>query len=319
MIRLKGTGYLGLQHHSSYQKAVTQGMSLFGVNNPQSRNNPGDFAPLEAVEASLVEDWKTDWARLLPNGFLAGLVMRDIANKSGCSVYVDPRGHRCYSRNSDELRPEPMGDYFLLVDAADPMSGHAHWLTDPNMNQDLRGAAWVAVDMSHAFGLWEPEVFWKHWPIPLERTFLFGSLGKATAFPAGFILGPKGWEHLLTRHPAFTTAAPPANAHAHAYLETAQLKAELRTRLWRHWDTFVQKLSWPLPRPRAPGVDLALDAEAHRRLIASGIEIGALAYPDALGPRRYRAAFDASLSSGQWDKIAQEFGSLNIKPHLPEY
>jgi hypothetical protein len=166
-MRLFGTAYLDLQCHPDYLSLIERNLRAYGINNPLSRSNPGHFKPLEAVERFLAEDLKTEDAVLLPNGFSSGQCLHEIAQQKvaeGQGLLVSKEGHLCYrnprKEHTREKPAEQEGEngYGVLLDAVDPFTGHCDWLHSTDTKERLAKAAWVAIDLSHSYGVWESEV-----------------------------------------------------------------------------------------------------------------------------------------------------------------
>ena len=302
---LSGTAYLGLQIHPAYLRVLSQNLAKYGANNPISRNNAGRFEVLETVEASLAEDWQAEDACLLSNGYMAGLAVTLLASKTGRRVCVETNGHPCYQPHNDsskESRSE--NPEMIIIDAVDPFTGQSSAASFI----EKRGVALktVAIDVSHTASIWGPT-----WQGSLEisegiERIFFGSLGKASAFPAGFVAGPCTWISEIRKLPIYTASAAPAQAYAATYFETTTLREERRRCLMEIIQTVKRDLGCNLSDFDFPVTPLQSESASHlQRFQAQGIHLSSLPYPNADSPPRVRCVLNASLTAADCSRIIE--------------
>ena len=293
LLDLSGTGYLGLQNHPEYIEIVSRNLQRYGINNPLSRNNVGRFSILEEVERTLSATWRTESACLFSSGFLAGQALASAFRSLRLAYSVQADGHPCYaSDSSNNLMSEEAG---YIIDAVDPFSGRSE------LENNAPGASpWLAIDVSHVNGVWSPELITK---TKRHRAF-FGSLGKAAAFPAGFIAGPCEWVEAARKTSFYTASAATSIAFAASYLEAEPLKNALKTSLDSVINDVFSSLGKTISAYSFPVIYLPTASDEFLAISAAqGIRFSSLPYPSADAPPRVRCVLNARLSPSECKRI----------------
>ncbi|MGB0372288.1 MAG: aminotransferase class I/II-fold pyridoxal phosphate-dependent enzyme [Opitutales bacterium] len=314
---LYGTSYLGLQTHPEYLRILQENLQQYGVNNPMSRNNAGVFKVLERAETSLMEEWESEEACLLPNGFQAGQAVLAVCRDLDCPIYAQADGHPCYLPNvlADTSSSVALDRFGLIFDAVDPFTGLSNWMQKTSLELVHR-ADFKALDVSHVAGVWPSQDLIKHLnPERSPLTLYFGSLAKASAFPAGFVAGPRKIIRQIRALPQFTASSPPANYLAASFLDSTLLRSRLKGELSRIMKEVRRRLKLPDDPWAFPSFLLKTPNNSELSMLeAQGIHISALAYPSTHSPVRYRCVLNAMLSATELEQILKHLGHLVEHP-----
>jgi len=303
MLEFTGTGYLGLQRDPRWLALVQANLERFGSNHPISRlNDHRDFDILHRLESHLAKSAGAESACLLSSGYFAGMAISRYfthrAFREGMTLVFPANHHPCltppigwrqqtitWDQSPKALASsQPAVVFGQTVDLFDgEMDGSMH-------SSMMTAAAWRVIDCSHTKGLWRHD---KLNPDP-SRTVFVGSIGKASAYPAGFIAGPEGIIEEIKTGGEYCAAAPPSLAFANAYLENQSLRSQLRQQLWRHLHAVDEVLNChrqcPFPVYRLGPVRQGLK----ERLEQDGIRLSWLRYPNPTSPLHLRIVIRAT-------------------------
>lgn len=322
-VELFGTAYLGLQSDPGFIALVSAGFAEFGTSNPISRLADHDFGALHAVEAVVAEAFGQEDACLFSSGYLAGIAMglqlRDIAVRQGVALLVAGDGHpsaHCglsmrtgLSMSDAEAAQRHAATGWLAVfDSINSLLGQV--TSDPLVSQVIRGAVLRAVDVSHTAFLWSDH----HELLHQAPTLFFGSLGKAAAFPAGFIAGPSEIIAALRDTPIYSASSPPAMVFADAFLKAASLRRARIERLRQHLGRIDHAFGMSRGNRWFPAYRLADDEALCAACTAAGFKLSRLNYPTPTSESILRAVIKAGLGAAEVDAFLGLCQSHRVKP-----
>ena len=257
--------YLGLANHPALVAALAEGAQRYGAGSGASHLVSGHSMAHAALESTLA-DWM---APQIPNaqalyfctGYMANLALLTALAGEGAAIFADKLNHaslvdgallskaplqRYAHRNltvlERQLRQSDAAIKLIVTDAVFSMDGD---LADLPALLALaeRYDAWLVVDDAHGFGVLGPQGQGSlaHFGLRSERLICMGTLGKAAGVGGAFVAAHPtiiDWLVQTARPYIYTTAAPPAIAHAlSASLaliagdEGAQRRAQLQQRI----------------------------------------------------------------------------------------
>ena len=334
-MELFGTSYLGLQNDPEYLQILTDALLVHGSNNPISRLNDYDFSPLEAAEVEIAREWCCEDACLLSSGYLAGAavmqVLQKLAKERSWCVVLASNHHPCTHPTSDR-KPEHLNDsdaanalntavsqgkidgWIMVSDSVDIMTGLPAGFTVSG--SVASHASLCALDVSHSAYIWSHEHLNRRAQIDQNLVVYFGSLGKAPAFPAGFVAGPSDIVNLVRALPSYFAASPPPLANAVAFLTAKHLRARKRERLealMNHVNSTYKicrsaDFSFPIYN-----YGTGLNSE-YLTLHDEGFVLSYLAYPDPEGNRVLRSVLNADIVFKDLDRFLEMSTTLGLVP-----
>ena len=335
--------YLGLAHHPALVEALAEGARRFGAGSGASHLVSGHSLAHATLEAELAA-WMAPnipgaQALYFCTGFMANMALVPALSAQGATIFADKLNHaslvdgalmskaklhRYAHRNLAVLERQLTSCdteiKLIVTDAVFSMDGD---LADLPALLTLaeRFDAWLVVDDAHGFGVLGPQGRGSlaHFGLRSERLIYMGTLGKAAGVGGAFVAAHPTiieWLVQTARPYIYTTAAPPAIAHAlstslalmagpegeqrRAHLQT--LIAQLRGELSKLIATYAH-LSWSLAdsataiQPLIVGSNaaaLALSAA----LDAQGLWVPAIRPPTVpVGTARLRITLSAAHSA----------------------
>ena len=298
----------------------------------------GHFAAHAALErelAAFVRPCENARALTFSAGYLANLAILSALAGRDDAVFADRRNHACLNdgallaradfirfRGDDlatleaQLAASRARRKLIAIDAVFSMDGDLAPLPRLLELADTFDALLV-VDDAHGFGvLGEGRGSLAHWGLASDRIVYMGTLGKAAGVAGAFVAAhPIIVETLLqTARPyVYTTAAPPALAHALA-TSLAIIRAEgaRRSRLAALIERFragAQSLPWSLARSPTPIQPLivgepAAAVELSDALFARGVWVPAIRPPTVpKGTARLRVSLSAAHTDADVDRL----------------
>jgi 8-amino-7-oxononanoate synthase len=228
--------YLGLAHHPVLVEALAEGARRFGAGSGASHLVSGHslaHATLEAELATWMAPCIPDARALyLCTGYMANIAIAQALYAHDAIIFADKLNHaslvdgallskaklhRYAHRNLAVLERQLMQSdaalKFIVTDAVFSMDGD---LADLPALLALaeRFDAWLVVDDAHGFGV---QGSLAHFGLRSERLIYMGTLGKAAGVGGAFVAAHPTiieWLVQTARPYIYTTAAPPAIAHA---------------------------------------------------------------------------------------------------------
>ncbi len=329
-----GAAYFALQEDTRFLQFLDEGQRLYGGNQPVSRLNAlPAFSLLTEVEASLAEQLGMEAACLYSSGFLAGVALRqhllDRARESGWRLLSSEDCHPCLApltvhkgpartgaETLDQLAREGVRNWVALCNGVDIFQG----VPDPALDDGVfTEALWRVVDVSHGVFIWDHRHIISSLGRPGGRTLLMGSLGKAGAFPAGFVAGPEEMIKSLRRGEIFNAASPPPAAHAHAFHAAASLRREQRARLQALMGRADALFAIDRPEsPRFPAYPLTPANEAtFDALCGQGFRLSFLSYPTPEAQKSLRMVLNAAIPEAALIQLVELLHAKGVRYSQP--
>ena len=241
MLAFCSNDYLGLANHPVLIEALAEGARRFGAGSGASHLVSGHSRPHATLEAELAA-WM---APTVPNaqalyfctGYMANLAVITSLAGPGSTIFSDSLNHASLI-DGVRLSKAPLQRYphcdlvvleqqlsqctkpikLIVTDAVFSMDGD---LADLPALLALaeRFDAWLVVDDAHGFGVLglQGQGSLAHFGLHSERLIVMGTLGKAAGVAGAFVAAHPtviDWLVQTARTYIYTTAAPPAIAHA---------------------------------------------------------------------------------------------------------
>lgn len=349
MLAFCSNDYLGLANHPQLIAALQEGARRYGVGSGASHLISGHSEAHERLEQRLAAMAQTaiPGARALSfcTGYMANLAAVSALGGEGTAIFSErlnhaslidgvrlARGERQVFASVDQLAAQLQASSaerkLIVSDAVFSMDGHLAPLAEL-LQLAERHDALLLVDDAHGFGVLGRTDAPGHGSLAQlglksERLVLVGTLGKAAGVGGAFVAAHPvviDWLIQTARPYIFTTASPPALAHAlltsldliesdEGERRRAQLEL-LQERLREGLAPIAAQRGWTLPTSDTPIQPLivgdnqtALDLAA--RLDAQGIRVPAIRPPTVpVGSARLRITLCASHSAEQVDSLLQ--------------
>lgn len=241
MLAFCSNDYLGLAAHPRIVDALQQGASLYGAGSGASHLISGHsraHAQLEERLAEFVAPQIAD-ARALYfcTGYMANIAILSALSGSGADLFSESLNHASLidgarlSRANVQVYPHGDLDQLAALLAASTAASKMV-VTDSvfSMDGDLAAlpqllalcqqhGAWLVVDDAHGFGVLgeHGRGVLEHFALSSPNLVYMGTLGKAAGVAGAFVAAHKSvieWMVQRARPYIYTTAAPPAVAHA---------------------------------------------------------------------------------------------------------
>ena len=353
MLGFCSNDYLGLASHPALIEAIIEGARRYGAGSGASHLVSGHSQAHDALE-NLLAQWMAPaipQARALTfsTGYMANLALLTALGDAQATIFSDKLNHASLIDGAmlakAQVQRYPHGDLaalerqllacptplrLIVTDTVFSMDGDRADLP-ALLELAERHDAWLILDDAHGFGVLGPQGQGSLADAGLrsERFILMGTLGKAAGLAGAFVAAHPviiDWLMQTARSAVFTTAAPPALAHAlltslhliasdegarrRAVLQRhiGQLRSGLQTLIGQHpllgWrlgasDTPIQALIVG-DNARALDLSTALDAQ--------GLWIPAIRPPTVpVGTARLRITLSAAHSA---DDIQQLLAAL---------
>lgn len=344
MLAFCANDYLGLANHPAVVAALQEGAARYGAGSGGSHLIGGHSAAHQRLEDRLAAMASTvipgAQALSFSTGYMANLAAVSALGGDGTAIFSErlnhaslidgvrlARGSKQIFGSVDELRAQlaasQAANKLIVSDAVFSMDGHLAPLAELLTLAEAHDAL-LLVDDAHGFGVLGPRGHGSLAQLGLrsERLVLVGTLGKAAGVGGAFVAAhPLVTEWLLqTARPyIFTTAAPPALAHALlASLdliegeEGERRRAQLRllgTRLREGLAPLAAAAGWQLPPTDTPIHPLIVGDNAQAlalaaRLDAAGMRVPAIRPPTVpAGTARLRITLCASHQAEDVDAL----------------
>lgn len=233
--------YLGLANHPALIEALAEGARLYGAGSGASHLVSG-HGRAHAVLEDLLAQWMAPAipeARALTfsTGYMANLALLTALGDARATLFCDKRNHASLIDGARlakaEVQRYPHGDLaaldrqlqgcatplrLIVTDTVFSMDGDQADLS-ALLALAERHDAWLILDDAHGFGVLGPQGQGSLAQAGLhsERFIMMGTLGKAAGVSGAFVAAHRviiDWLLQTARTYVFTTAAPPALAHA---------------------------------------------------------------------------------------------------------
>ena len=350
MLAFCSNDYLGLAAHPAVVAALAEGAARYGAGSGASHLISGHgraHAQLEERLAAMLAPYLPQ-ARALYfcTGYMANLAVLSALADKGAEIYSESLNHASLIDGARLSRARihvyPHGDTdalgtmlaasqartrLIVTDGVFSMDGSIAPLRELLALAERHGA-WLVVDDAHGFGVLGPRGHGvlEHAGLHSPHLVMVGTLGKAAGVGGAFVAAHAtviDWLVNRARPYIFTTAAPPAQAHAllasmdliegaegsqrrvRLRVLTQQLQAGLRLQRWHHLAT---------PTAIQP-IMLGENAQALRA--AAELERQALWVPAIRPPTvppgtaRLRVTLSAAHTLGNVDRVAAALNQLD--------
>lgn len=337
--------YLGLAGDPRLAAAIVEGARRWGAGAGASHLVSGHYAVHDQLERALADFAGCERALSFSTGYMANLGIVPALVGRGDEVFGDRLNHAslvdgCLLSRAAFTR-YPHLDLAALERALAASRARRKLIVSDtvfSMDGELaplpallelaeRHDALLLVDDAHGLGVLGPEGrgALAHFTLASARLVYVGTLGKAAGLAGAFVAGDAlviDWLLQRTRTYIFTTAAPPALAHAllaalslvrEAEAERARLR-ELIARL----RVGLSGLRWPLARSATPIQPVLVGDNAQalalaQALLDSGIWVPAIRPPTVpAGTARLRVSLSAAHSPADVDRLVEALRRLEM-------
>jgi 8-amino-7-oxononanoate synthase len=348
--------YLGLAAHPALAEALAEGASRYGTGSGgshllggHSRAHAQAEEDLAAFSGGFVSNAR---ALYFSTGYMANLAVLTALAGRGTALFSDALNHASLIDGARlsraDVRVYPHADAHALeamLAASDALTKVIVSDTVFSMDGDIapltrltelaeRHGAWLVIDDAHGFGVLgqdgrgAPDAF----GLRSEQIVYVGTLGKAAGVAGAFVVAhPSVIEWLVQRARPyiFTTAAPPAVAHAvsasvrligsdEGRIRRAHLQRLIaRTRKILRATRYLPVDSQTAVQPLVIGSNeetLAVAATLDR----AGLWVPAIRPPTVpAGTSRLRISLSAAHAFDDLDRLAVALADLPERPHLP--
>lgn len=358
MLGFSSNDYLGLAAHPALAKAWAEGAALYGTGSGGSHLILGHSRAHAQLEERLAE-WMTLFipeARSLffCTGYMANLAVLSALGGAEAVIFSEALNHaslidgarlakarverypHCGVAALDAQLAACDAPVKLIVsDAVFSMDGHIAPVAELLALAE-RHDAWLVIDDAHGFGVLGAtgRGVLEAMGLRSERLVLIGTLGKAAGVSGAFVAAHRTVVDYLVQRARpyiFTTAAPPAIAHAllaSLALIEGEEGAERRSRLRERIAQLRRGLTAVLPAdgsawlPESPTAIQPLivgdNARAMRtmaQLDARGLRVGAIRPPTVpAGTARLRIALSASHGEADVARLVDALGDALAQP-----
>jgi 8-amino-7-oxononanoate synthase len=347
MLAFCSNDYLGLANAPELAQALAEGAARWGAGAGAAHLVSGHFAVHEALEQRLAAFVGAEAALSFSTGYMVNAGIAAALTGRGDAIFADRLNHASLvdgallSRASHHRYPH--GDTaalarlletcdaprkLILTDSVFSMDGDVAPLAELLALAE-RHDAWLVVDDAHGFGVLGPQgrgalaqAGLAHW-----RLLIVGTLGKAAGLAGAFVAGQRDAIAYLMQHMRtyiFTTAAPPAIAHALlAAVDLIEAGDARRATLRAHQARLAAGLAgsgWtlmPSPTPIQPVLigDNAAAVDTARQLWDQGLWVPAIRPPTVpQGTARLRISLSAAHTDNDVDRLIDALRTLRPNP-----
>ncbi|PHQ28547.1 aminotransferase class I/II-fold pyridoxal phosphate-dependent enzyme [Leeuwenhoekiella nanhaiensis] len=246
-----GTSYLGLQTHPDFLKTLAENILHYGSSHGASRNSNVQLGIYEETEKVLAQFTGAEACLITSSGFMAGQILREYLGSAGYDLFHYPGSHAALRIASDFQFETPEDLRFSILNYLkkkkskppvlffDSISFSPDHFPDYGFLKSLPLDQIILVaDDSHGIGVVGEEgsgCYASLKALEAKDLLVCGSLAKALATPAGFILGSSARMEAIRQRPVFAGASPasPAaiatlgSAVKHISLQHQKLKANV--------------------------------------------------------------------------------------------
>lgn len=349
MLAFCSNDYLGLANHPALIQALAEGAQRYGAGSGASHLINGHSRAHALLEQELAR-WLQPCileaqALYFCTGYMANLALLTALGDAQTTLFADKLNHASLidgaRLSKATLQRYPHGNLERLQSLLERCSTPIKLIvTDAvfSMDGDLadlpallalaeRFDAWLIVDDAHGLGVLGPQGRGSlaHFGLHSERLIYMGTLGKAAGVGGAFVAAHPtiiNWLVQAARPYIYTTAAPPAVAHAlceslrlMAGLQGEQLRVrlqqriqQLRTQLQALIDVHPQ-LGWRLGDSRTAIQPLIVGDNARAQALAAALEAQGLWVPAIrpptvpAGTARLRITLSAAHSEGDVQRL----------------
>jgi 8-amino-7-oxononanoate synthase len=340
LVNFSSNDYLGLADSTELRAAMQEGVELYGAGAGASRLVCGTLRPHRALEEALADFKGTEAALTFSSGYATALgtipalvgtgdtiildklchaSLVDAARLSGATIRVFPHNHL---GRLEKLLQSAQGRALVVTESIFSMDGDRCPLSEIVELKDRHGA-WLMLDEAHAVGVLGPRGRGLAASLGMEgRVELqMGTLSKALGLSGGYLAASGqviGWLINRARSLVYSTAVPPAIAHAGLAALDLVRGAAGEERRQRLWSRLVQLHPGETPMSAiVPWIigDEQAAMKTSAALLAEGFLIPAIRYPTvARGTARLRVTLSAGHTEEQVGRLLSAFGRAGLLP-----
>ena len=344
MLSFCSNDYLGLAGDARLVEALSEGVRRWGAGSGASHLVSGHYAVHEDLARSLAAFAGCDAALTYATGYMANAGTLSALGERGAEIFADKVNHASLVDGAllarADFRRYPHFDLAALERMLESSNARRKLIvTDSvfSMDGDLaplpellalaeRFDALLMVDDAHGIGVLGPQGrgALEHFGLASERIVYVGTLGKAAGLAGAFVAGDAlaiDWLMQHTRTYIFTTAAPPALAHA--LLTSVELmrgaddrRAHLRALIARLRDGLANS-PWQLADSETPIQPVIVGSNAAALTLAAklwdeGLWVPAIRPPTVpKGSARLRISLSAALEIDDVDRLLDALHRLD--------
>lgn len=346
LIHFSGCDYFRLSRHPAVASMARTTLEKTGLNVAASRLTTGNRKLYAELEKQLAAFFGAETAVILPNGYLAPLVVAQALAGEFTHALVDNLMHSALVDaarmiNCPHLKSFPHGDVATLarVVAKLPRGARPILFTDGMFSHDgsaaplseylkiLPPAGMILVDDAHGAGVLgaKGRGTLEHAGMNRSRIIQCATLSKAFGAYGGVVLGTRALrKQIITRSRMFagsTPLPPPLAGAALAALRILKREPKRRERLFRnvsHLRKQLRHAGWeiaetPGPIVRLPHLSSAAANDLKQRLLAAGVYPPFVKYGKASAAGFFRFVISSEHTEGQLNKLARVLGEFKRK------
>jgi 8-amino-7-oxononanoate synthase len=346
LIHFSGCDYFRLSRHPAVTSMARATVENIGLNVAASRLTTGNRKIFGELEKELAAFFGAETAVVLPNGYLAPMVVAQALAGEFSHALVDGLMHSALgdaTRMMDcrRLKSFPHRDIAAVARIVAKLPGSARPIlfTDGLFSHDgsvaplgqylkiLSRAGMILVDDAHGAGVLgaKGRGTIEHAGVNRARIIQCGTLSKAFGAYGGFVLGPRALrKKIIMRSRMFagsTPLPPPLAGAALVALRILKREPQRRERLFRNVSylrTHLRQAGWeiaetPGPIIRLPFLNSAAANDLKRCLLDAGIYPPFVKYGKASAAGFFRFVISSEHTERQMDKLVRVLRDFKTK------
>jgi len=298
-VRLYGTSYFDLHTNKKNIKYLNKAFKKYGVNNPISRLSDYEhFNILEKTEQQIAKDFGCEDACLFSSGYLACVciknhLLNDAKRNNSDTVYntnfhpswIDDKMIQISKNNIDKKN-------IFISNSLNSFYGKKE-----NYPKYIKMFRKIAIDVSHT------AYILNHKKEAKNNILFFGSLNKASAFPAGFITGSFDDIKRIKKLAEYTTSTPPSIAFASAFLKMKKLRKQ-KLKMLKNNMIYMDKILNKNLSSAFPIYNLGKNNdELYDKLRLGDLEVSYMPYPFDYSDKHLRIILNSNTKKSDFKKI----------------
>jgi len=296
-VRLYGTSYFDLHKNKKYIKYLNKAFKKYGVNNPISRlSDYKHFNILKETEKQIAKDFGCEDACLFSSGYLAcvcikNYLLNDVKRNNSDIVYntnfhpswIDDKMIEISKNNIDKKN-------IFISNSLNSFYGEKE-----DYKKYIKKFRKIAIDISHT------AYILNHKKEVKNNVLFFGSLNKASSFPAGFIIGSFKDIKKIKKLAEYTTSTPPSVAFASIFLKMRTIRKiqlkKLRTNIKFINKQLKIKKSFPIYN-----IDINND-KLYNKFRLNNLELSYMPYPFINSNKHLRIILNSETKKNDLKKL----------------
>lgn len=298
-VRLYGTSYFDLHKNKKYIKYLNKAFKKYGVNNPISRLSDYEhFNILEKTEQQIAKDFGCEDACLFSSGYLACVSIKNYLLKDAkinkCDIVYNSNFHPSWI---DDKMVEMSKSYIDKNNIFISNSLNSFYGKKENYTKYIKKFRKIVIDVSHT------AYIWSHKKEADNNVLFFGSLNKASSFPAGFIAGSFEDVKKIKKLAEYTTSTPPSVAFASVFLKMKKLRKQQLKKLKNNM-IYMDKILNKNLSSAFPIYNLGKNNdELYDKLRLGDLEVSYMSYPFDYSDKHLRIILNSNTKKSDFKKI----------------